>query len=104
MNENATLEELEAAHAEVHRRLMPTITTYAERAAEVVDLQCKIFCRKLTDAFPGLVIEHQPKVMSIRGTENIQALKAAAAALAEKQVEVKRVIFDPVRHEFNIFA
>ena len=98
------LTDLEHTIADVHRELMPTLSAYGELAKRAVDAQRAWFLAKMVQQYPSAAFSEQPKVMTVQATESLPKLKAAIAQLVEAKVEVTGVVYDPVRHEFLIFA
>jgi len=97
-----SLEELQKRRAEIYEKFMPTLRSYNQLASEALALQIEIYRRNLAHAFPEAAQEETPRVVTFPAKESPDAFKNVLDSLAE--VAVERVIFDPVRAEFHVFA
>jgi hypothetical protein len=99
-----TIGHLEARYAEIYRSLAPTIKEYTRMAAEALELQTKIYKHHLQRAFPSATLSDKPRALTFSARESPDSFRQMLATLQEKKLNVTDIVFDPARHEFQIYA
>lgn len=94
---------LEERHTELYKEFLPTLQRYTEMASEALTLQVAIYHQYLRKAFKTTTGE-VPLICKFSARETPATVRGILTQLEENKVQVERVIYDPVRHDFYLFG
>ena len=92
------LDEILADRDQIMAAYKPTLTKYYEQAKRMLDLQIEYVLRKFTAS--GSAVADETLLCTISARSDLSAIDAAFEKLPEKC----RVVYDPERYVFHVFA
>ncbi len=101
---NLSIDELRKRHADLYRKIMPTLESYSKMATEAVSLQKEMYHRWVLDLEPIPQQLDTCLICSFSVKETPATVTGILGELFDKKVQVDLVVYDERRMEYFLFG